>query len=155
MTPFETQVASRRGNGKFFAPDSPIFIGRCPGRLDLMGGNVDYTGGLVFESTIREAAWGAVQLRGDRRVVFWNPQMAERGWQEQVEFELDALTDDTTVRRMVNADPRVRWTAYTIGNFFLLAQRYPHAVRSGANIYLQSEVDTGPRSLVSSEPVVS
>jgi len=140
MTPFETQVASRRGNGKFFAPDSPIFIGRCPGRLDLMGGNVDYTGGLVFESTIREAAWGAVQLRGDRRVVFWNPQMAERGWQEQVEFELDALTDDTTVRRMVNADPRVRWTAYTIGNFFLLAQRYPHAVRSGANIYLQSEV---------------
>jgi galactokinase len=140
MTPFETQVASLRGDGKFFAADSPIFIGRCPGRLDLMGGNVDYTGGLVFEATIREATWGAVQLRGDRRVVFWNPQMAERGWQEQVEFELDALTDDTTVRRLVNADPKVRWTAYTIGNFFLLAQRYPHAVMSGANVYLQSEV---------------
>ncbi|MGA3324859.1 MAG: galactokinase family protein [Terriglobia bacterium] len=140
MTPFETHVAGIRGDGKFFAAGRPVFISRCPGRLDLMGGNVDYTGGLVFQSTIREATWGAVQLRDDRRVVFWNPQMAERGWQERVEFELDALTDEATVRRMVNAGPRVRWTAYTLGNFYLLAQRYPHAVKTGANVYLQSEV---------------
>lgn len=140
MTPFETQVASLRGDGKFFAAGRPIFIGRCPGRLDLMGGNVDYTGGLVFEATIREATWGAVQLRDDRRVVFWNPQMAERGWQERVVFELDALTDDVTVRRLVNANPSVRWTAYALGNFFLLAQRYPRAVKTGANVYLHSEV---------------
>jgi galactokinase len=140
MTPFETQVASLRGGGKFFAAGRPIFIARCPGRLDLMGGNVDYTGGLVFQATIREATWGAVQLRDDRRVVFWNPQMAERGWQEQVEFELDAMTDEATVRRMVNADPKVRWTAYTLGNFYLLAQRYPDAIKTGANVYLHSEV---------------
>jgi L-arabinokinase len=105
-----------------------------------MGGNVDYTGGLVFEATIREATWGAVQLRDDRRVVFWNPQMAERGWQEQVEFQLDGLTDEATVRRLVNADPKVRWTAYTLGNFYLLTQRYPDAVKTGANVYLESEV---------------
>src|SRR5208283_2660694 len=140
MTPFETQVASLRGGGKFFASGRPIFIGRCPGRLDLMGGNVDYTGGLVFEATIREATWSAVQLREDRHVVFWNPQMAERGWQERVEFQMDRMTDEATVRRMVNANPEVRWTAYTLGNFFLLAQRYPQAVKTGANVYLQSEV---------------
>lgn len=140
MTPFERQVASLRGDGKFFVADRPIYISRCPGRLDLMGGNVDYTGGLVFEATIREATWGAVQLRDDRRVVFRNPQMAERGWQEQVEFDLDALTDDAAVRRLVNASPQVRWTAYTLGNFFLLAQRYPEAVKTGANVYLYSEV---------------
>jgi len=140
MTPFEELVASFRGNGKFFAEGRPIFIGRCPGRLDLMGGNVDYTGGLVFEATIREATWSAVQLREDRRVVFWNPQMAERGWQERVEFQMDCMTDEATVRRMVNANPEVRWTAYTLGNFFMLAQRYPQAVKTGANVYLQSEV---------------
>jgi len=140
MTPFEELVASFRGNGKFFTQDRPIFIGRCPGRLDLMGGNVDYTGGLVFEATIREATWSAVQLREDRRVVFWNPQMAERGWQERVEFQIDCMTDEATVRRMVNANPEVRWTAYTLGNFFVLAQRYPQAVKTGANVYLQSEV---------------
>ena len=31
------------------------------------------------------------------------------------------LTDEATVRRMVNADPKVRWTAYALGNFYLLA----------------------------------
>lgn len=50
---------------------------------------------------------------------------------------MDGLTDDATVRRLVNADPRVRWTAYALGNFFLLAQRYPHAVKTGANVYLR------------------
>jgi L-arabinokinase len=34
----------------------------------------------------------------------------------------------------------MRWTAYTLGNFFMLAQRYPQAVKTGANVYLQSEV---------------
>ncbi len=140
MTPFEKEVESRRGNGKFFTAERPIFISRCPGRLDLMGGNVDYTGGLVFQATIREATWAAVQLRDDRRVVFLNPQMAERGWQEQVEFDLDAMKDDAVVRRLVNASRRVRWTAYTLGNFFLLAQRYPQAVKTGANVFIQSDV---------------
>jgi galactokinase len=79
-------------------------------------------------------------LREDRRVVFWNPQMAERGWQERVEFQMDCMADEATVRRMVNANPEVRWTAYTLGNFFMLAQRYPKAVKTGANVYLQSEV---------------
>jgi hypothetical protein len=27
------------------------YVGRAPGRLDLMGGNGNYTGGLVFEAT--------------------------------------------------------------------------------------------------------
>jgi L-arabinokinase len=140
MIPFENQVAAIHGDGQFFAARRPIYIGRSPGRLDLMGGNVDYTGGLVFQATIREATWGAVQLRDDRKIVFLNPQMAERGWQERVEFDLDAMTDEATVRRMVNADPTVRWTAYTAGNFFLLARRYPQAVQVGANVYLYSEV---------------
>ncbi len=140
MTPFEKHVAGHRGKGKFFAPGIPVYIGRCPGRLDLMGGNVDYTGGLVFEATIREATWCAVQLRDDRRVVFLNPQMTERGWQAQVEFDMDAMTDEVAVRGMVNAGPPVRWTAYTLGNFFLLAQRYPKKVKTGANVFIQSEV---------------
>ena len=66
--------------------------------------------------------------------------MAERGWQDHVEFALDALTDDAAVRGMVNADPKVRWTAYALGNFFLLKQRYPQAVKTGANVYVNSEV---------------
>jgi len=140
MTSFEERVGALRAAGEFFAPGAPVYIGRSPGRLDLMGGNVDYTGGLVFEATIREAAWAAVQARGDRRIVFWNPQMAERGWNSRPEFQLDDLTDEKTVRAIVNQDASVRWTAYVLGVFHLLRLRCPEAVKSGANVYIYSDV---------------
>jgi L-arabinokinase len=57
----------------YFERGTNIFINRTPGRLDLMGGNDDYTGGLVFESTIREATLVAIQPRADQKVTFYNP----------------------------------------------------------------------------------
>jgi L-arabinokinase len=139
-TPFEADVARVRAESGFFAPGRAVYIGRSPGRLDLMGGNVDYTGGLVFEATIREATWAAVQLRADERICFWNPQMAERGWSERVEFTFADMAGEDAVRRLVNADPGRRWTAYVLGIFYLLRLRYPEAVRHGANVYITSEV---------------
>ncbi|MFN7994129.1 MAG: galactokinase family protein [Bryobacteraceae bacterium] len=140
MSPFESEVSRLRGEGRFFTRARPVLIGRSPGRLDLMGGNVDYTGGLVFEATIREATWAAVQLRDDQRIVLMNPQMAERGWRDRLEFDLGALTSEAEVRRLVNADPAHRWTAYVLGIFYLLRQRFPQAVASGANVLIRSEV---------------
>ena len=140
MTAFEQEIARLRAERSFFQAERPVYIGRSPGRLDLMGGNVDYTGGLVFEATIREATWAAVQLRADTRICFWNPQMAERGWSDRVEFAFDALTDEDAVRHLVNEDPRQRWTAYVLGIFYLLRQRYPESVTCGANVYISSDV---------------
>jgi len=140
MTAFETEVSRLKAERLFFAPGRPVFIGRSPGRLDLMGGNVDYTGGLVFEATIREATWAAVQLRADQRVVFWNPQMVERRWRECPEFDLGSLNDEEAVRRIVNADAGIRWTSYVLGIFYLLRLRYPEAVETGANVLIRSEV---------------
>ncbi len=98
MNAFELSVSRIRGEGLFFSSEAPVYISRAPGRLDLMGGNVDYTGGLVFQSTIREATWAAAQRRSDRRIVFLNPQMKEEGWQEQVEFDLQDLSSEQAVR---------------------------------------------------------
>ncbi len=140
MTSFDRRVAELRAPGGFFSPERPVFMGRAPGRLDLMGGNVDYTGGLVFQATIREAAWAAVQRRTDGRIVFLNPQMRERRWQDCVEFDLAVLTDEQAVRTLVNRDPSVRWTAYVLGIFYLLRQRHPDAVTRGASVYIESEV---------------
>ena len=50
-------------NSGYFIKNTGIFINRTPGRLDLMGGNDDYTGGLVFEKTIQEATLVAIQPR--------------------------------------------------------------------------------------------
>jgi len=140
VTEFPKTLAGFKSSGSLFASDRPIYYTRAPGRLDLMGGNDDYTGGLVFEATIREATWAAVQLRGDRRIVFLNPQMKERGWHDRVEFSLDELATDAAVRELVNRDPGSRWTAYTLGVFHSLQRRFPEQVSCGASVYIESNV---------------
>jgi galactokinase len=140
MNSFSAKLAGIISSRTLFAPDRPVCYSRAPGRLDLMGGNDDYTGGLVFEATIREATWAAVQLRDDRRILLLNPQLKERGWQDRVEFTLDDLTTDEAVRALVNRDPGVRWTAYVLGLFHLLQKQYPQQVHHGANVYIESDV---------------
>jgi galactokinase len=140
MKSFETKVAELWKSGTFFSPEKPVHISRAPGRLDLMGGNVDYTGGLVFQATIREATWAAAQLRDDDRIVFWNPQMIEEGWLDRVEFEFASLVDEAAVRAHANVSPQIRWSAYVVGIFYLLRSKYPRQVSSGASIYIESEV---------------
>ncbi|HXM34761.1 MAG TPA: galactokinase family protein, partial [Pyrinomonadaceae bacterium] len=98
MIGFEDRVSCLRGPEGYFSVQRPVYISRAPGRLDLMGGNVDYTGGLVFQATIREATWAAAQRRNDGSIVFWNPQMREQGWSDRVEFELQDLSDEAAVR---------------------------------------------------------
>ena len=117
-----------------------IYIGRAPGRLDLMGGNVDYTGGLVFQATIREATWAAVQLRQDDWICFFNPQMAALGWDDSPSFRLTDLTDERSVRALVNRDPGVRWTSYVLGLFYWLRVHFPHRVDRGASVYISTDV---------------
>ncbi len=140
MTKFEEQVRGVRDAGELFVRGLPISISRAPGRLDLMGGNDDYTGGLVFESTIREATWAAVQIRPDSKIVFLNPKMSASGWQARVEFDLKMLDSEETVRRLVNSDPGLHWTAYVLGIFYLLKTKYPDQVLYGADVVIDSNV---------------
>ena len=123
MSAFEAAVSRIRGEGLFFSLEAPVYISRAPGRLDLMGGNVDYTGGLVFQSTIREATWAAAQRRSDGQIVFLNPQMKEEGWLERVEFDLqDALTERTGGTRSGQCQPRRSLDGLCIGCLLALAQ---------------------------------
>src|SRR5512135_179787 len=96
---FEKAVGGLVTDG-FFQPGADIFINRTPGRLDLMGGNDDYTGGFVFETTIREAMLAAVQPRADETVVLYNPAAASMGWTDKIEFSLADLIEDDRVKPM-------------------------------------------------------
>ncbi|HUZ45821.1 MAG TPA: galactokinase family protein [Terriglobia bacterium] len=140
MHAFENTVKTLREKREFFSPDGPIHIGRAPGRLDLIGGNVDYTGGLVFEMTIQEATWAAAQPRKDGLIVFLNPQMKDHGWDTRVEFKLADLGSEDNVRRLVNQSPEIRWTSYLLGIFYLLKNKFPDRIQTGANVYIESEV---------------
>jgi galactokinase len=140
MREFESAVRKIRGEGQFFSHNTPVHISRAPGRLDLMGGNVDYTGGLVFQSTIREATWVAAQRRTDRQIILWNPQMREEGWRDRLACDLDALSTVKAVHHLVNATPEVRWASYVLGAFFLLRHHYPERASSGTSVYIESDV---------------
>jgi galactokinase len=121
-----------RASGSF-APDAPVFVARAPGRLDLMGGNADYTGGMVFQATIRESTHAAVQLRPDDRIILINPQMQDH----PAEFR---FPDMTSVEATLSLVAGVRWTAYVLGVFYLLRSRYPEAVVRGATVLIESDV---------------
>jgi galactokinase len=116
------------------------FVGRAPGRLDLMGGNGNYTGGLVFEATTAEGLWATVELREDKQILFFNPQVRDVGWEDLVEYSLDDLSSDERVRQVGVAAPEIRWTAYVLGAFFLLKQWFPDRITLGANIHIKSEI---------------
>jgi len=133
----------------YFLKGADILINRTPGRLDLMGGNDDYTGGLVFETTIREATLVAVQPRSDQKVRFYNPEVKSLGWSERVEFFLSDLMDHGGVkpleamRAWINEDPARAWCAYVLGDLYFLIKRYPEKIKHGFSLYLESDVPLG------------
>lgn len=49
-------------HGGFFTKESPVFVARAPGRLDVMGGIADYSGSLVAEMPIGQAALCGAQV---------------------------------------------------------------------------------------------
>lgn len=116
-----------------------VYLGRAPGRLDVMGGNADYTGGLVFEATIRRATWAAVALRDDQRLVFHNPQAASHGWSSDAVFNFAQLESENAVQALAGSGS-MHWTVYVLGAFYLLRERFPEKVTAGADVYIRSEV---------------
>lgn len=136
-------------SGSLFERENDVFISRSPGRLDLMGGNDDYTGGLVFETTIREATFFAAQARTDDQFVLYNPSVKELGWEETIHFSLSDLADSTDedvldhFRSWINEKPERAWFAYIVGNLFFLKLNYPEAVVHGLNMYLNSSIPLG------------
>jgi len=137
---FEETIKKIKSENFFFNMNLPVFIARAPGRLDLMGGNDDYTGGLVFESTIREATYAAAQLREDRLVELKNKTVNDAGWQGDVVISLDELYNEDKVREIVNRTPAVRWTAYVLGNLHFLLKKFPGKIQSGIGLYMESTV---------------
>ncbi|MEQ1630950.1 MAG: hypothetical protein ABL997_01160, partial [Planctomycetota bacterium] len=99
----------------FFAPDRPLVAARAPARLDVMGGIADYSGSLVLQLPLAEAACVAVQERDDDLVCVWSPSREDTRSQV-VKWSLrdlgarDQHTDLKVASMLLRADPRDRWT---------------------------------------------
>lgn len=132
-----------------FDPARDIVVARAPGRLDLMGGIADYSGSLVLQWPLREAALAAVQLTGDRslRVVSLGGEegIGERSFaadREQL-FPGGAPLDEDAARAWFEARPGGDWAGYALGALVVLARARGLRFEGGLRILLRSSVPEG------------
>ncbi len=88
--------------------DSPAFIVRAPGRVNLIGEHTDYNDGFVFPMAIDRATFIALRPREDRQVFVISLDMDDRR-----EFALDALPSPT----------ETKWIDYLVGVAWSLQAR--------------------------------
>ncbi|MCE1200018.1 MAG: hypothetical protein LWW85_13700 [Marinilabiliales bacterium] len=126
--------------GIYFDTKEDIFIARSPGRLDVMGGNDDYTGGLVFESTIEESTYAAAQLRKDQVIQLNNKTANDAGWQGNLVVSWEDLSDEESVKALAASSASLKWTAYVLGNLYYLKKKFPDRMIHGITLYMESTV---------------
>ena len=143
----------------FFDATGPIVGARAPGRLDIMGGVADYSGSVVMEMPIAEAAFVAWQWREDQQIKIRSVRAEAEGYAPEVIISLDEIVDEDgyirtpeEVRRSLTADPATRWAGYVVGCFYVMLSAYGRVAQGkadsrlgevGANILLDSDVPLG------------
>ena len=79
-------------------PAAPAVVARAPGRVNLIGGHTDYSGGFVLPTTIDRATYVAVRRRSDERV-----RLYATAFDEEVSYGL------------AEGPPHEGWAAYAGG----------------------------------------
>ncbi|MEJ7618501.1 MAG: galactokinase family protein [Pyrinomonadaceae bacterium] len=135
-----------------FGDDAPIFVARAPGRLDVMGGIADYSGSLVLQLPIAEAAIVALQPDGAARtlkIVSLAPEKeAEPTRAVAFEMSLDDLERDGATStpgraRSFALHPTRQWAAYIAGVFLALMRERGVRFTRGARLLIASGVPEG------------
>ncbi|MEN3334608.1 MAG: galactokinase [Blastocatellia bacterium] len=142
----QSDVAAARS---LFDSDAEIIVTRAPGRLDVMGGIADYSGSLVLQLPIREAALVALQPAAERtlRIVSFGAEANHRAvslTMPLAEFERDGEpVDYLAARAYFEGDPATRWAAYAAGAFLVLMRERQIRFNSGARLLIDSSVPEG------------
>jgi galactokinase len=137
---FECEVIAAVGAQEFFAPGKSLWVARAPGRLDVMGGNVDYTGGMVLQSLLREAVWVAVQPRSDETLRILNPGAARFGWEPRLELQMADLRDPESLRKFCEQQVGSRWGCYVLGAIYFLMSFYGCGTNDGIDLFIASDL---------------
>lgn len=126
-----------------FAGADDWVLARAPGRLDVMGGFADYSGSLVLETPIAEAAcvaaartagpWVQLVSLGERprKARFSAPEL----WRA---CQSEAALHDYFAQQA----PELRWTAYVLGGLAQLVERGAQ-LSGGLSLLLDSAVPEG------------
>jgi L-arabinokinase len=125
-----------------FEPGATVTVARAPGRLDVMGGIADYSGSLVLQRPIAEAAFAAVQ-RIERPVL----EIVSVG-RTPCAIPLEVLAPGGVPigydqARRLFADGATHWVSYVAGIFIALARERGMPLTGGARIVVASQVPEG------------
>lgn len=140
MSLFEHQVVAMLAAHDLFTAGKPIHLARAPGRLDVMGGNVDYTGGLVLQGLLGEAVWIAAQPRTDDLIRILNPGAGQFGWETSLETNLDELDSLQRLQQRCRQHESFRWFGYVLGALYFLKQNFPCDRMGGIDIFIASDL---------------
>jgi len=125
--------------------ETPVFVARAPGRLDVMGGIADYSGSLVLQWPILEATRVALRRWPAQRISITS--VRRDGPVRQCDVPLDLVADPhrpyDDVRSWFAADPTRHWAAYIAGVFHVLAREHGVRFSTGAAILVESDVPEG------------
>lgn len=148
VTPRAASASSASVVRDLIHSDAPVWVTRAPGRMDVMGGIADYSGSLVLQMPIREAAVAALQREeSSRQVRLVSLGATDRS--EAFDFNLDdLLVGDTPVdyeaaRSFFAADAEHSWAAYLGGCFVVLMREQGVRFATGCRILLDSRVPEG------------
>lgn len=126
----------------FFAPGR-LFAARAPGRLDVMGGVADYSGSLVAQFPIAQAAIVAVQRDETRGVpvLVRSANAREEGLAPEVRLPPDAFVNPTALlKELREGPPEAHWAGYVAGCLALLRAEGLVPRGAAARFFLHSTV---------------
>ena len=132
-----------------FDSDADLVVTRAPGRLDVMGGIADYSGSLVLQMPIREAALVALQRSELRelRVVSLSQEANERTHLFEMalaQFEQNGKPISyAEARQQFSRNSGQSWAAYVAGAFLVLMHERRVRFKQGARILISSQVPEG------------
>lgn len=156
-----------------FHSEGPIFIGRAPGRLDVMGGIADYSGSLVCEVPLDLACYVAMQCRSDGKLVIetlpWSDKVNDDALPASFppemstdSYELRNLAVELSVQSLCGSggglcaaeelagrlEPSQRWAGYPLGviwsaSKFGLADPRNGPLSGGLSVVVCSQVPAG------------
>ncbi|MGE5530846.1 MAG: galactokinase [Bacteroidota bacterium] len=132
--------------GHFLTERAKVTVARAPARMDVMGGIADYSGSLVLEGTLSEAAYAAVQPRRDSKLRAMTVKVKDV--QQVVEFSLDDLFDAGRLKSYSQLgklfDAEAKWAGYVLGGLLALQkEKVVSGWSSGLNVMLCSDIPIG------------
>lgn len=126
------------------SPPSGFHQGVAPGRLDVMGGIADYSGGLVLQMALPVTTRVAFEPRTDQRCIL-SSHTSEGLLTADITFTelLDhGLVKPQFARDYFRSHPEIRWASYVLGPVLILMQEKKIDFRGGT-FEIRSDVPQG------------